>query len=93
MDFVDLMDSVARTWKSKLDISGSAKRHFVTIRKHYLLNQVDERRPANATLAQLLERHLSMLKVAPSTMSGYRGYVERHTVRADRTHEVGCPRR
>lgn len=45
-----------------------------------LLNQVDERRHprTNATLARLLERHLSMVRVAPSTLKGYRAYAEKH---------------
>jgi integrase len=47
-----------------------------------LQNQVDERRNprTSATIAQLLERHLSMLRIVPSTMRGYRTYVERHVV-------------
>ncbi len=45
-----------------------------------LLNQVDERRHPRtiATISQLLERHLTMLDVGPSTLSGYRSYVQRH---------------
>jgi integrase len=45
-----------------------------------LLSQVDERRHprTGATLTQLLERHLSMLSIGPSTMRGYRTYIERH---------------
>jgi integrase len=47
-----------------------------------LQNQVDERRSprTSATIAQLLERHLSILRIGPSTMRGYRAYVERHIV-------------
>jgi len=42
-----------------------------------LQNQVDERRSprTGATIAQLLERHLSLLTVGPSTMRGYQAYV------------------
>ncbi|MEQ4206181.1 tyrosine-type recombinase/integrase [Actinopolymorpha sp. B9G3] len=45
-----------------------------------LLNQVDERRNprTSATVSQLLERHLSMLDVGPSTLKGYQTYVRRH---------------
>jgi integrase len=45
-----------------------------------LLNQVDERRNprTKATIAQLMERHLEMLRVSPSTHAGYRAYVDRH---------------
>lgn len=45
-----------------------------------LLNEVDERRNprTNATLNQLLDRHMTMLDVVPTTLSGYPGYVKHH---------------
>lgn len=41
---------------------------------------MDERRNprSRATVAQLMDRHLGMLRLEPSTLSGYEGYVERH---------------
>jgi integrase len=45
-----------------------------------LLAQVDERRNprTRATVSQLLERHLEMLDVEPTTLDSYRGFVENH---------------
>jgi integrase len=45
-----------------------------------LLSQVDERRNprTKATIAQLMERHLGMMRVSPSTLAGYRAYIDRH---------------
>jgi integrase len=42
-----------------------------------LLAQVDERRKprTKATVAQLVEKHLELVEVVPTTMSGYRGYL------------------
>jgi integrase len=45
-----------------------------------LLNQVDEQRHprANATVDQLLERHLSMVEAETTTKNVYAGYVNKH---------------
>lgn len=45
-----------------------------------LLAQVDERRNprTSATVSHLMERHLAMLDVVPTTMYGYQGYVRLH---------------
>ena len=45
-----------------------------------LLAEVQERRSprSGATISHLMERHLEMLDVVPTTMSGYRGYVRLH---------------
>jgi integrase len=47
-----------------------------------LLNQVDERRHPRtaATIAQLLARYLSELRVARKTLHTYRGYVDKHVL-------------
>jgi integrase len=49
-----------------------------------LLAQVDEHRNprTSATVAQLLDRHLEMLDVVPTTRSGYQGYVRPGPVRS-----------
>lgn len=45
-----------------------------------LANQVDERRGSrtNATVGQLIEKHLEMVKLAPKTMRGYRSTYRNH---------------
>ncbi|MEQ7125310.1 tyrosine-type recombinase/integrase [Actinopolymorpha sp. B11F2] len=45
-----------------------------------LLNQVDERRnpKTNATLDQLLDKHLDLIDVEGTTLRTYRGYVDTH---------------
>jgi integrase len=56
-----------------------AKREAEKVRAR-LLADVAERRHAktNATVSYLMERHLEMLDVVPTTLSGYQGYVRLH---------------
>jgi integrase len=57
-----------------------------------LLAQVDERRNprTSATVAQLIDRHLELLDVVPTTRSGYEGYVRLHIVPAIGAVKVGA---
>jgi integrase len=57
-----------------------------------LLAQVDERRNprTKATVAQLVEKHLELVEVVPTTMSGYRGYLRLHIAPLIGTVKVGA---
>lgn len=72
--------SSRRRYLTEIVPAGPRARREAEKARTRLVSQVDERRNprTKATIAQLMDRHLGMLRLEPSTLSGYEGYVARH---------------